>query len=180
LEQERDMNDPTTEYILEKLKPYAKLDGIEISTENTDYKGRKHKSDYVCLNAEHNVGFEVYDRAIIVFYFTDHRHFDNYTEEEEDEEYIEWAVEFLIKLFTRKVRCLEIYKGKKLATEKYYFIKDADQEFIGGSWNGFITFINPFAKRTEKSTTWHYDADKNDFVSDCPANPPEVLERSKP
>ena len=55
-----------------------------------------------------------------MFYFTDHYHFEDYSSELEDgaDDYIKRAKDFLTKLFENQIKYIEIYKGKKLATEK--------------------------------------------------------------
>jgi len=162
------MNYETTKQVLEKLKPYIDTEQINILTENTDWKGKKYNSDLVKLDEKHDVSFEVTERSIIVFYFTDHEHFDNFTSEEDDVEYIDWAIEFLINLFTLPIRHVEKYKGKKLSSEKYYFINNDFEECTSGIISyGCVRLINPFAKRSYKSETWKYDAEAKMFVNDA-------------
>lgn len=158
------MNYEATERILEKLKPYVDIENLEISTESTDWRGRKYKADYVKLEEKHNVGFEVTDRSIIVFFFTDHQHFDNYSTDENDTDYIGWAMEFLENLFILPVRHIEKYKGKKMINEKYYFIKDGQDDYFGGTWYGLVRAFNPFAKKADKNTMWKYDVNTKAFV----------------
>ena len=106
------------------MKPYVDVENLDISTENTDWKGRKYKADYVELDKKHDVGFEVTDRSIIVFCFTAHQHFDNYTTDENDTDYIGWAMEFLENLFTLPVRHIEKYKGTKLISRLLAKLKE--------------------------------------------------------
>ena len=55
-------------------------------------------------------------------------------------------------------------KGKKLATEKYYLIySDNTEERIGGTWWGLARFLNPFAKKTEKTTIYKFNKSKGYF-----------------
>ena len=59
---------------------------------------------------------------------------------------------------------IEIYKGKKLATEKYYLIyADNTEERIGGTWWGLDRFLNPFAKKTKNETIYKFNKDKGCF-----------------
>lgn len=155
----------TTSWLIEELKPYIKHETIAVSFDNKDWKKRNNKSDYVTIDKTNNVGFEVFDNEIIAFYFSDHYHFEDYTSElkEFEDDYTKRARDFLIKLFTTPLRHSEIYKGKRLASEKYYFIYDhKDDEYIGGTWFGVI---NPLAKKTVKSTTWIYDKQKGMFTN---------------
>lgn len=80
------MNFETTTQLIDILKPHIVAGKITTSTENKAWKGRSYKSDYVTIDERNNVGFEVFDNEIIVFYFTDHVHFENYTSELEEGE----------------------------------------------------------------------------------------------
>jgi len=159
------MSFETTNHILEKLKPYVDINDVDISLENTNYKGVKYKADFIMIEKNNNVAFEVTERSIIVFCFSDHSHFDNYITDENDTEYIKYAIEFLENLFTLPIRHVETYKGKKLYNEKYYFVKDNENEFFGGSWHGLFHLFNPFAKKSFKTTIWKYNADLKLFQS---------------
>ncbi|MDR1700074.1 MAG: hypothetical protein LBR68_02680 [Lachnoclostridium sp.] len=46
------MNYETTKSILEKLKPYVDIESLDISTENTNRKGRKYKSAFIEIDKE--------------------------------------------------------------------------------------------------------------------------------
>lgn len=126
------MNYETTKHILEKLKPYVDIENLDISTESTGWKGRKYKADYIKIDEKHNVGFEVTDRSIIVFYFSDHSHFDNYTSDENDIDYIGWAMEFLENLFTLPIRHVEKYKGKKRQAKNIILSKMIRKSLLAG------------------------------------------------
>jgi len=158
------MNYEITKHILEILKPYVDIENLDISTESTDWKGRKYKADYIKIDEKHNVGFEVTDRSIITFCFNDHQHFDNYATDEYDIDYIRWAMEFLENLFTLPIRHIEKYKGKK-TSEKYYFIKNDKEECFSGIIVSRL-FSNPFAKKQIKSTIWYFDKELKTFVND--------------
>ncbi len=161
------MNFEVTNELLEVLKPYTEKSSVSISTENEDWKGRPYQSDFVSIDEEHGVGFEVFDDEIIVFYFGDHCHFENYTSELQDgeDEYTKQAKEFLVELFENRLKHQEIYRGKKLASDKYSFIYSDDTEkYIGGTWWGLVRFLNPFAKKTEKTTIWRFDKSQGCFV----------------
>ncbi len=160
------MNFEITNELLTSVKPYIENATITISTDNKDLKGRAYKSDFLTIDDKNNVGFEVFDNEIIVFYFTDHYHFEDYSSELEDgaDDYIKRAKDFLTELFENQIKYIEIYKGKKLATEKYYFIySDHTEERIGGTWWGLERFLNPFAKKTEKQTIYKFNKDKGCF-----------------
>lgn len=149
----------TKEYILRELSEL--LSNVSVSAE----------SDLVFIDEKHGVGFEVLENEIIVFYFTEHEHFEDYSSalEEGDPTYIERAVDFLKNLLTRPVRHVEYYKGRTLAKEKYFFIKEnGEEEYFGGTWFGLSSFINPFAKKSEQSITWFFNREKGVFMNSYP------------
>ena len=78
------MNYETTKELLEVIDQYIENANITISTENQDWKGEKYESDFVTIDEKNSVGFEVFDNEIIVFYFTDHCHFEDYSSDLED------------------------------------------------------------------------------------------------
>lgn len=145
-----------------------------ILNELSDYLNNatvSYKDDLVWIDKKHNVGFEAFDNEIIVFYFTDHEHFEDYTSEPEEGEakYVERALEFLKELLICPVRHVEYYKGRTLAKEKYFFIKEnGEEEYFGGTWFGLSSFINPFAKKSMQSITWLFDRKKGEFVNSYP------------
>ena len=100
------MNFETTSVLLEVLKPYLENTVVDVSTDNADWRNRNYKSDLVTIDANNHVGFEVLEKEIIAFYFTDHYHFEDYTSELQDgeENYIERAKHFLKELFEYKIR----------------------------------------------------------------------------
>ena len=160
------MNFTLTSEILEAIKQYAENAIITITSENNDSKRGDYKSDFVILDEENNVGFEVLDNEVIIFYFTDHCHFEDYSSEIQDgeDDYVKRAKVFLTELFENKIKYIAIYKGKKLAIEKYYFIySDNTEERIGGTWWGLNRLFNPFAKKKETITMYKFNKDKGCF-----------------
>lgn len=159
------MNFKETDEILACLKPYLENSDIVISTENEDYRGRKYQSDFVTIDEKSNIGFEVFDNEIIVFYFTEHSHFEDYTSEPEEgqDDYIKRAKDFLLGLFENKIKYTAIYKGKKLSTEKYYIVRPNGENYIGGAWWGFKSLLNPFAEKTVKSTYFVFNKARGVF-----------------
>lgn len=154
------MNFEITNELIDTIKPYMENATLTISTDNKDWKGRDYKSDFVTLDKKNNVGFEVFDNEIIVFYFTDHHHFEDYSSELEDgeDDYIKRAKDFLTELFKNRIKYIEIYRGKKLVTEKYYLIySDNTEERLGGTWWGLARFLNPFSKKTERTTIYKFN-----------------------
>ena len=159
------MNFEITKNILDALSPYINAEKVNISTENKDWKGNPYKSDFITIDSINNVGFEVFENEIIVFYFTDHIHFEDYSCEEEYD-FLTRAKEFLKELFTTRLRHIETYKGKKLFKDFYFFTyDDKSDKKIGCTVWSFISLLNPFAKRSEKRTTWIYEKEIGQFTS---------------
>lgn len=166
------MHFETTSMLLKIIQPYIENSIVNISTENNDWRNRNYESDFVNIDAKNHVGFEVFENEIIVFYFTNHYHFEDYSSELQDGEdnYIERAKSFLKKLFEYKIRHIEYYKGKTLYSEKYFLIYNdgRDDERIGNTWFGLVRFINPFGKKTINSTIWQFDKSKGVFTTRQP------------
>lgn len=162
------MNFQTTQILLDAIETYFDIEDITISTEHTDWKGRPYKSDFVTLIEKQNVQFEVFDNEIIVAYFTEHTHFEDYSFDlnDGDPDYVQRAIEFLKQLFTLPIRKYDIYKGSRLSCNKYYLIlPDGTEDYIGGAWYGPCGFPNLFAKKRKEITTWQYDASKKCFTT---------------
>lgn len=161
------MNYHTTEELLETIKPYIENAKLSIQTETG--------ADVVFVDKKHDVGFQVFENEIIVFYFTDHCHFEDYSSEleEGDPNYVERAKEFLMKLFRYQIRHIEFYRGKIKSSEKYYFIYDDGRkdECIGTTWFGFA-----FGKKRSETMTSIFDREKGCFSNHCPKSPsPEAV-----
>ncbi len=166
------MNFETTSILLDVIQPYIENSTVEITTENKDWRNRNYKSDFVSIDIKNHVGFEVFDNEVIVFYFTDHSHFEDYSSElqEGEDDYIERAKSFLKELFEYKIRLIEYYKGKTLSSEKYFIMyhDGREDECIGNTWYGLSKFINPFGKKSMRSTTWQFDKSKGVFTTRQP------------
>ena len=160
------MNFEITNELINTLKQYTENATITCSTDNKDWKDRDYKSDFVTIDEKNNFSFEVFDNEIIVFYFTDHYHFEDYSSdlEDGDDNYIKRAKGFIVELLENKIKYIQIYKGKKLATEKYYIVySDNTEERIGGTWWGLERFLNPFAKKIEKTTIYKFNKSSGCF-----------------
>lgn len=161
-------NNPVTRELLNAIAPFVNEDYIKISASNKDYRGKECKSDLITIDSDHYFGFEVFDGEIIVSFFDDHCHFEDYSSSLEDEalNYTERAKEFLTELFTYKVKCQRNYKGKTLTSEKYILIKpDGTEECPTGIciYSAFINFIPFLPKRTETKILI-YDKRKGCFI----------------
>ena len=168
------MNFKTTYVLLNAIQPYTDSIDISITCDG-------HTSDLVKIDTVNNVGFEVFYNEVIVFYFTDHYHFEDYSSELQggEEHYIERAQSFLKVLFEYKIRHVEYYKGKTLYSEKYFLLYNdgRNDECIGNTWFGLSKFINPFGKKSIHSTTWQFDKSKGIFTTRQPkAADPNAVE----
>lgn len=166
------MNYSVTQELLSIAKAYCNPENITISTENKDFKGRTYLSDFITLIEKQNISFEVFDNEIIVGYFTDHIHFEDYSSglNEGERDYIERAKEFLTNLFTLPIRYTETFKGKTLISEKYCFVfSDGTQDCISGLISHHFLFgFNPFSKKHIVKKTWQYDKTKGCFTTRQP------------
>lgn len=169
------MNYETTSILLEAIQPYIANVSVEISTENKDRRDRSYESDLVYIDPRNHVGFEVFENEIIIFYFTDHCHFEDYSSEHQDDEenYVDRAKAFLIELFQCEIQNFEYYRGKKLSSEKYYLLYNngRDRKCIGHTWFGLVRLINPFGKKFVRARTWRFDQGKGIFTIRTPKTP---------
>ena len=168
-----ELNFSITTELIKFLEPYIsglKFD-IENNIESEKEAGiiRKHKSDYVKIDKKNKVGFDVLENEIIVFFFNEHCHFEDYTSSFDvgEDDYIKRAKEFLSELFQYKIRNTKYFKGGKLYSEKYYIIYPDDREdnFISGTMWSILRRLSPFGERTEKTTVWSYDSTKGCFTN---------------
>ncbi len=170
------MNYEITTTLVEALRPYIGDKSVNITTEEKNWKGEASKSDYVEVDKKNSVGFEVMNNEIIVFYFTDHTHFEDYTSElaEGEDDYVKRAIEFLIDLFRYKICNIKHYKGDKMYSEQYFisYGDGREDDYIGGTMWSIISYISPFGRKRKKQTVYFYDKQKGCFVtrSSLPTN----------
>ncbi len=166
------MNFETTSILLEAIQPYIDNSTVEIATENKDCHNRNYKSDFVSIDAQNHVGFEVFENEVIVFYFTNHSHFkyDSSELQAGEDNYIERAKSFLKELFEYKIQHVAYYKGKILSSEKYFLLYNdgREDECIGNTWFGLSKFLHPFGKKTMHIMTWQFDKSKSAFSTRQP------------
>ena len=166
------MHYETTAALLEVMKPYIGNAAVEISTDNKDWLGRDDRSDFVSIDPENSVGVQIYENAIIVFYFTDHYHFDDDACDlaQGAADYIERAKAFLKDLFTCEIRHVECYRGRHLASEQYFmqYHDGREEEQIGNIWYGLARPISLFGKKSTHSTMWQFDPGKGVFTTRQP------------
>ena len=157
---------PETKQILDALHDIVELRHVNITTDNTDWRGIPYRSDYVTIEAEHKIGFEVFHNEIIVFYFGDHCHFEDYTSDltEGMLPYPQRAIEFLRRFFTTPLQHLEKRKrNHSLRSEWFFLLSDGRKESLAGPWFGKL-FTNPFTRSWIELTNWYYNKFTGKFV----------------
>lgn len=162
------MNYPLTDELLDLVNIVAPNAGIKITCTNEDWRGREYQSDLVTLDSANNIGFEVLENEIIIFYFTEHHHFEDYSFERDLSlpNYVERAKEFLKDLFSCTIRYEKKYKGKTLISERYVFVySDKTEECPAGVWvHGILVRLIPFLPKRTECITWKYDKKLGTFV----------------
>lgn len=155
----------TTRKILEELSPFISEDGLEATEElheKEDGSGTE-TGDKIFLDKKNNVWFEVFENEIVLFYFTDHEHFDDYMTPPADGEpnYIERATDFLKRLLSLRLKKTDTVKGSDMLRVEYAFIDgDGNEEFLGGTWK----MINDGDSRPQvEVSVWKFDGNKNRF-----------------
>ena len=154
-----------TKQILDALSPFLSEEDVEITAEKhiLDDGSAPEYGDKVILDKENNVWFEVFENEIVLFYFTDHEHFDDYMERPRDGEpdYVERATDFLQRLFTLELRKTETVAGNDMLKVEYAFVSpDGSAEFLGGTWKQ-IADAEP---RNEVCvSTWKFDKAQKKF-----------------
>lgn len=175
------MHTPAQEVLLDALRSCLGSEPRSTITENTDWRGQPYVSHTVILEQSHRVGFEVLEQEIIVFYFTDHVHFEDYTcpPEEGQPNYVDRAKAFLTDLFTLPLRHRATYRGGVLTREQYLLVRpDGSEDSPAGIiCHRLLRGLNPFLRRRVDTVTWQYDKGKGCFSNHAPWHPdPEAVE----
>lgn len=162
------MNYSATQELLAVIEPFVPECAIRVSTKNVDWSGKEYNSDRIIIDDKNGVGVEVFDNEIIVFYFSEHHHFEDYSCElnEEEPNYVERAKTFLLDLFSCKITCQKRYRGNTLISEKYIFTyPDGTEDCPAGTWgHGILIRFIPFLKNRTERQSWHFDRSKGVFL----------------
>ena len=175
------MNHKETLELLEIVKAYIDEQDISVSTKNTDWKGKEENSDYIIFDDKNGVGFKVFENEIIMFFFSEHHHFEDYSFEltEGAPNYVERAKKFLSDLFCCTITHQSNYKGNVLTSEKIIFTyPDGTVDCPAGTWvhKILIRFVPFLPKRTELKS-WIFDKYKKRFTNCFPKSPdPNAVE----
>ena len=127
------MNFKATEKLISAAAKFLNNDNFNIQTAgHKNYRGVEYTADYVeVLNDPQNsISFEVTENEIIIFFFTDHVHFNDYVVDLKDNEpdYVKRAAEFLEKLFTLPIERKYTVKGSKVIRDETLFIKSQTEK----------------------------------------------------
>ncbi len=146
------MNFKETEQLLTTVTKYLSSDKIRIQTDTCkDYLGKSYTADYVQITNDPNnhIGIEVTENEIIIFFFTDHAHFEDYTSpiKEGETNYIQRAAEFLDKLFTLPIERNYTIKGNRIIRDESFFIIGNKKVSCAGITLSFAGFRNMFKKK---------------------------------
>jgi hypothetical protein len=162
------LNYPATKELLNIVKELAPNSNIDISCTNKDFRGHEYQSDLVTIDETNHIGFEVLGNEIIVFYFSEHHHFEDYssTLDEDEPDFIARTKNFLKDLFTCTIRYEKAYKGKTLISERYVFVHDDQTEDCpAGVWiHGLLVRMIPFLHKRTEYILWQYDIQRGVFV----------------
>ncbi len=153
------MNYPLTENLVALIMEIAP--NSRVVTDSTH-------DDLVMVDETNHIGFEVFENEVIVFYFSEHHHFEDYSSYLEDGEpnYADRVQEFLKDLFTCTIRHEKTYKGKTLIAERYVFVyEDKTEDCPAGVWiHGLLVRLNPLLKKSTESVFWKYDMQSGVFL----------------
>lgn len=162
------MNHETTNELIDAIQPHIKNSNIRIKTSNKDWRGKEYRSDYILIDEDNNVGFEVFENEVIVYFFSNHHHLEDYTWTVEDgvPEYIARAKVFLVDLLTCTIRYEKTYKGKTLMEERYILVhEDGTEECpAGGCVHSLLIRLVPFLSKSVETQEWRFDISKGGFV----------------
>lgn len=166
-------NHEATKLILSQLTDLIDIGQVEISTNNTDYLGLPSGSDYVLLEKQHHIGFEVFEDEIRVDFFDDHTHYGrnyDFDENASMEEYVSQAVACLQRIFTQTLVKMETFRGYKqiIKYEWFFLCPDGRKESIAGvMYAHLFSFRNPFKKKICLQSNWRYHKESGTFVPIC-------------
>lgn len=165
---EHKMNFDTTRQLLDSLSDLVDIRKVTLRTEGCkDWKGQPYTSDYVTIEEEHRIGFEVFENEIIAYYFADHCHFEDYTSADPGEEptYVTRAIEFFRQFFTLPLQCVEKRRGNTVVRSEWFRqLPDGKKISCGGPCYAHF-LANLFGRKSTSVTMWKYVKDLGKFVS---------------
>ena len=166
------MNFKATACLLSVMGKFIHAEHYRIQTEgHKNYLGAAYTADYVEIidDPQNSVSFEVTEDEIIVFFFTDHVHFNDYGIDLEDNEpdYVARAAEFLEKLFTLPIERRYTLKGNRVIRDESLFRpSETEKESCAGVIFYFAGIQNIFQKKRQVVEIKRFDQTTGTFLTD--------------
>ena len=157
-----------TEKIVEFTDKFIPKSQYVVQTDgHKDYLGRSYTADYVEIIKQSpcHIAFEVVENEIIIFYFGDHIHFEDYSSELEQgmPNYVDRAIEFLEMFFRYPIERRYTSKGNKVVRdESILIVSEKKQERICVTYSG-AGLKNLFKKRVETVKRYAFDDETKSF-----------------
>lgn len=160
----------TTKTLTDTVCKYVPLEKLNVKSDTfKNYFGAEHDADFVEISTEssNTFSFEVSENEIIIFFFNDHIHFEDYTFDLDDSEtdYVQRADEFLNKLFTLPIELHSTFKGNKNVSSENFFITENGRESCAGKTVCSAGIKNILKKKTKRIETKIFDRTLAKFVN---------------
>lgn len=159
-----------TKTLTDTVCKYVPFEKLNIKSDVCkDFKGLAYDADFVGISTESSdtFNFEVSENEIIIFFFNDHIHFEDYTSDLDDGEpdYVQRADEFLNKLFTLPIELHSTFKGNKIIRSESFFITENGKENCAGKTFMSAGLKNVLKKKTRRIETKIFDRTLEKFVN---------------
>lgn len=163
------MNFTATEKLIATTNKYISSDKYSIQTEgHKNYIGMEYTADYVEIlqNPDYFISFEVTKEEIIIFFFSNHIHFNDYGIEDDNSNYIDSAVEFLDDLFSYPIETHYITKGDRIIRIESFFVKSPTEKESCAGVSIYPTRIkNVFKRKIKHVETKRFDRETGGFIT---------------
>lgn len=165
------INFKATEQLIDTVSKFIPTERITIKSKgNKDWRGTEYTADYVEIIKEkpNRISFEVTEEEIILFFFSDHIHFEDYTLDlaPEDANYVDRAIEFLKKLFTLPIERRYTIKGDRVTRDESFFIlPNQEKESCAGVTLSFAGLKNIFNNSIKHTEIKKFDSGIENFIT---------------
>lgn len=159
-----------TKTLTDTVCKYVPLEKLNVKFDTfKSFFGAEYDADFVEILTESSdtFSFEVSENEIIIFFFNDHIHFEDYAFDLEDGEhdYVQRADEFLNKLFTLPIEIHSTFKGNKNVSSESFFITEKGRESCAGKAVWSAGLKNVLKKKTKRIETKIFDRTLAKFVN---------------
>ena len=159
-----------TKTLTDTVCKYVPLEKLNVKFDTfKSFFGAEYDADFVEILTESSdtFSFEVSENEIIIFFFNDHIHFEDYAFDLEDGEhdYVQRADEFLNKLFTLPIEIHSTFKGNKNVSSESFFITEKGRESCAGKAVCSAGLKNVLKKKTKRIETKIFDRTLAKFVN---------------